>query len=45
MKNQIPHAKELQEHFLEQIAKGDKPTFNSDDVRKVLLKANQNLNK
>lgn len=45
MNNQIPHSKELREHFLQQIANGEKLTFNSEDIRKILLKANQNLNK
>lgn len=45
MNNKIPHSKELREHFLHQIANGEKLTFNSEDIRKILLKANQNLKK
>lgn len=39
---QTPHAKELREHFLEQIARGEKPSFTSSDATKVLIKAKQN---
>ena len=42
MNKQIPHSKELREHFLQQIANGEKLSFTSSDIRKILIKANQN---
>ena len=32
---------ELREHFLEQIARGEKPSFTSSDVVKLEIKARQ----
>jgi hypothetical protein len=37
------HAKELREHFLEQIAMGERPSFTSRDATKILIKAKQNI--
>lgn len=39
----IPHAKELRDHFLEQIANKEKLSFTSSDATKVLIKAKQNI--
>ncbi len=34
-------SKELREHFLDQIARGEKPSFTSVDATKILIKAKQ----